>query len=296
MYKSGFVTVIGRPNVGKSTLLNQIIGEKISIISDKPQTTRNKIQLVYTEENVQIVFLDTPGIQTPKNVLGEYMLKVSKSTLNEVDVITFMVDNSMAIGKQDKGIIEQLIEVETPIILLINKIDQLTKEEIDYLINKYKSMNMFEYIIPISAIQNKNIDLYINALKKMLPEGPQYYPDDMITDQPERMIISEIVREKALNNLEEEIPHGIYVEVQEIKARENKNLLDVYVNLYCEKESHKGMIIGRNGRMLKKIGTEARNDIEKLMDTKVNLKIWVKVEKNWRDKVDKVKYFGYKLS
>ncbi|TFZ40104.1 GTPase Era [Soehngenia longivitae] len=296
MYKSGFVTVIGRPNVGKSTLLNQIIGEKISIISDKPQTTRNKIQLVYTEENIQIVFLDTPGIQTPKNVLGEYMLKVSKSTLNEVDVITFMVDNSLEIGKQDKGIIEQLMEVKTPKILLINKIDQLTKEEIDYLINKYKAMNMFEYIIPISAIQNKNIDLFISALKKMLPEGPQYYPDDMITDQPERMIISEIVREKALNNLQEEIPHGIYVEVQEIKEREDKNLLDVHVNLYCEKESHKGMIIGKNGKMLKKIGTEARNDIEKLMDTKVNLKIWVKVEKNWRDKVDKVKYFGYKLS
>lgn len=296
MYKSGFVTVIGRPNVGKSTLLNQIIGEKISIISDKPQTTRNKIQLVYTEENIQIVFLDTPGIQTPKNVLGEYMLKVSKSTLNEVDVITFMVDNSLEIGKQDKGIIEQLMEVKTPKILLINKIDQLTKEEIDYLINKYKTMNMFEYIIPISAIQNKNIDLFISALKKMLPEGPQYYPDDMITDQPERMIISEIVREKALNNLQEEIPHGIYVEVPEIKEREDKNLLDVHVNLYCEKESHKGMIIGKNGKMLKKIGTEARNDIEKLMDTKVNLKIWVKVEKNWRDKVDKVKYFGYKLS
>ncbi len=296
MYKSGFVTVIGRPNVGKSTLLNQIIGEKISIISDKPQTTRNKIQLVYTEENIQIVFLDTPGIQTPKNVLGEYMLKVSKSTLNEVDVVTFMVDNSLEIGKQDKGIIEQLMEIETPKILLINKIDQLTKEEIDYLINKYKSMNMFEYIIPISAIQNKNIDLYLSALKELLPEGPQYYPDDMITDQPERMIIAEIVREKALNNLQEEIPHGIYVEVQEIKERTDKNLLDVYVNLYCEKESHKGMIIGKNGKMLKKIGTEARNDIEKLMDTKVNLKIWVKVEKNWRDKADKVKYFGYKLS
>lgn len=296
MYKSGFVTVIGRPNVGKSTLLNQIIGEKISIISDKPQTTRNKIQLVYTEENIQIVFLDTPGIQTPKNVLGEYMLKVSKSTLNEVDVVTFMVDNGLEIGKQDKGIIEQLMEIETPKILLINKIDQLTKEEIDYLINKYKSMNMFEYIIPISAIQNKNIDLYLSALKELLPEGPQYYPDDMITDQPERMIIAEIVREKALNNLQEEIPHGIYVEVQEIKERADKNLLDVYVNLYCEKESHKGMIIGKNGKMLKKIGTEARNDIEKLMDTKVNLKIWVKVEKNWRDKADKVKYFGYKLS
>lgn len=296
MYKSGFVTVIGRPNVGKSTLLNQIIGEKISIISDKPQTTRNKIQLVYTEEDVQIVFLDTPGIQTPKNILGEYMLKVSKSTLDEVDVVTFMVDNSMEIGKQDKGIIEQLKDVKTPIILLINKIDQLTKEEIDYLINKHEAMNMFEDIIPISAIQNKNVDLYINALKKLLPEGPQYYPDDMITDQPERMIIAEIVREKALNNLEEEIPHGIYVEVQEIKEREGKNLLDVYVNLYCEKESHKGMIIGKNGKMLKKIGTEARSDIEKLMDTKVNLKIWVKVEKNWRDKVDKVKYFGYKLS
>lgn len=224
------------------------------------------------------------------------MLKVSKSTLNEVDVVTFMVDNSLEIGKQDKGIIEQLMEIETPKILLINKIDQLTKEEIDYLINKYKSMNMFEYIIPISAIQNKNIDLYLSALKELLPEGPQYYPDDMITDQPERMIIAEIVREKALNNLQEEIPHGIYVEVQEIKERADKNLLDVYVNLYCEKESHKGMIIGKNGKMLKKIGTEARNDIEKLMDTKVNLKIWVKVEKNWRDKADKVKYFGYKLS
>jgi GTP-binding protein Era len=296
MYKSGFVTVIGRPNVGKSTLLNQIIGEKISIISDKPQTTRNKIQLVYTENDCQIVFLDTPGIQTPKNVLGEYMLKVSKSTLEEVDVVTFMVDNSLEIGKQDSGIIEQLREINTPIILLINKTDKLSNTEIDYLINKYEAMNMFEDIIPISAIFNNNIDRYINAIKELLPEGPQYYPDDMITDQPERIIIAEIVREKALLNLEEEIPHGIYVEVQEIKQRDNKDLLDVFVNLYCEKESHKGMIIGKNGRMLKKIGTEARNDIEKLMDTKVNLKIWVKVEKNWRDRADKVKYFGYKLS
>ncbi|MBC7087163.1 MAG: GTPase Era [Tissierellales bacterium] len=296
MYKSGFVTVIGRPNVGKSTLLNQIIGEKISIISDKPQTTRNKIQLVYTENDCQIVFLDTPGIQTPKNVLGEYMLKVSKSTLEEVDVVTFMVDNSLEIGKQDSGIIEQLREINTPIILLINKTDKLSNTEIDYLVQKYEAMNMFEDIIPISAIFNNNIDRYINAIKELLPEGPQYYPDDMITDQPERIIIAEIVREKALLNLEEEIPHGIYVEVQEIKQRDNKDLLDVFVNLYCEKESHKGMIIGKNGRMLKKIGTEARNDIEKLMDTKVNLKIWVKVEKNWRDRADKVKYFGYKLS
>lgn len=296
MYKSGFVTVIGRPNVGKSTLLNQIIGEKISIISDKPQTTRNKIQLVYTENDCQIVFLDTPGIQTPKNILGEYMLKVSKSTLEEVDVVTFMVDNSLEIGKQDSGIIEQLREINTPIILLINKTDKLSNTEIDYLVQKYEAMNMFEDIIPISAIFNNNIDRYINAIKELLPEGPQYYPDDMITDQPERIIIAEIVREKALLNLEEEIPHGIYVEVQEIKQRDNKDLLDVFVNLYCEKESHKGMIIGKNGRMLKKIGTEARNDIEKLMDTKVNLKIWVKVEKNWRDRADKVKYFGYKLS
>ncbi|MDR7870169.1 MAG: GTPase Era [Tissierellaceae bacterium] len=294
MYKSGFVSVIGRPNVGKSTLLNQVIGEKISIISDKPQTTRNKIQLVYTGDDFQVVFLDTPGIQMPKNALGEYMLKLSKSTLEEVDIITFMVDESMGIGKLDSYILEQLSSISTPIILLINKSDKLDEEGIQYLIEKYKEMNLFEKIIPISALNDTNIDEYIKTIKDMLPEGPQYFPEDMITDQPERFIIAEIVREKALLNLDEEVPHGIYVGIDAVKTREDKDLIDVYANIYCEKESHKGIIIGKRGSKLRAIGESARIDIEKLMGSKINLQLWVKVEKNWRDKDNKVKYFGYK--
>lgn len=294
MYKSGFVTVIGRPNVGKSTLLNQVIGEKISIISDKPQTTRNKIQLVYTEENSQIVFLDTPGIQMPKNKLGEYMLKISRSTLEEVDVVTFMVDDSLEVGAMDSMIIEDIRKISTPIVLLINKTDKLNEEEILKLIDKYSKMDLFKEIIPISAMNNDNIDKYIEVLKKMVPEGPQYFPDDMITDQPERFIISEIIREKALINLEEEVPHGIYVEIDSIKERSNKNIIDVLANIYCEKESHKGIVIGKNGTKLKEIGQTARIDIESLLGSKVNLQLWVKVEKNWRERDNKVKYFGYK--
>lgn len=294
MYKSGFVTVIGRPKVGKSTLLNQVIGEKISIISDKPQTTRNKIQLVYTAEDYQIVFLDTPGIQTPKNVLGEYMLKLSKSTLEEVDIITFMVDESIETGRLDKYILEQLVDISTPIILLINKCDKLSNEEIEGLVAKYQAMNLFKRIIPISALDGTNIDEYIETIKNLLPEGPQYFPDDMITDQPERFIIAEIIREKALLNLDEEVPHGIYVGIEGIKTREDKDIIDVFANIYCEKESHKGIIIGKRGNMLKAIGMSAREDIEKLMGSKVNLQLWVKVEKNWRDKENKVKYFGYR--
>lgn len=294
MYKSGFVTVIGRPNVGKSTLLNQVIGEKISIISDKPQTTRNKIQLVYTAEDFQIVFLDTPGIQTPKNVLGEYMLKLSKSTLEEVDIITFMVDESIETGRLDKYILEQLVDISTPIILLINKCDKLSNEEIEGLVAKYQAMNLFKRIIPISALDGTNIDEYIETIKNLFPEGPQYFPDDMITDQPERFIIAEIIREKALLNLDEEVPHGIYVGIEGIKTREDKDIIDVFANIYCEKESHKGIIIGKRGNMLKAIGMSAREDIEKLMGSKVNLQLWVKVEKNWRDKENKVKYFGYR--
>lgn len=294
MYKSGFITVVGRPNVGKSTLLNRIIGEKISIISDKPQTTRNKIQLVYTESECQMVFLDTPGIQMPKNKLGEYMLKVSKSTLEEVDIVTFMVDESMKTGKLDSYIIEQLKGIETPIILLINKIDKLNKDEINQLILKYKNMGMFYSIIPISAINDTNVDSYIALLKDILPEGPQYFPDDMITDQPERLIIAETIREKALENLQEEVPHGIYVDIDKISEREDKNLIDVHATIYCEKESHKGIVIGKGGQMLKTIGKNARIDIEKLLGSQVNLQLWVKVEKNWREKEGKVRYFGYK--
>lgn len=294
MYKSGFVSVIGRPNVGKSTLLNKVIGEKISIISDKPQTTRNKIQLVYTADDFQIVFLDTPGIQMPKNILGEYMLKLSRSTLEEVDIVTFMVDESMKIGKLDDYILDQLKEISTPVVLLINKSDKLNEEEIETLVQKYSDMNLFKRIIPISALEDTNIDEYILAMKELLPEGPQYFPDDMITDQPERFIIAEIIREKALLNLDEEVPHGIYVGIDGVKTRDDKDIIDVFANIYCEKDSHKGIIIGKKGQMLKSIGQSAREDIEKLMGSKINLQLWVKVEKNWRDKDNKVKYFGYK--
>ena len=294
MYKSGFVSVIGRPNVGKSTLLNQVIGQKISIISDKPQTTRNKIQLVYTEDNFQIVFLDTPGIQLPKNKLGEYMLKISKSTLQEVDVVAFVVDESMSTGSMDSYIIEDLKDITTPIVLLINKIDKLSQEEVFQLIEKYDKMNLFKEIIPISALNNTNIDRFIHVLAEMLPAGPQYFPEDMITDQPEKFVISELIREKALINLEEEIPHGIFVTIDSFKERPNKNLIDVFATIICEKKSHKGIVIGKNGRMLKEIGQSARMDIENLLDAKVNLQLWVKVVPNWREKADKVKYFGYK--
>ena len=294
MYRSGFVTVVGRPNVGKSTLLNKVIGEKISIISDKPQTTRNKIQLVYTEEDCQIVFLDTPGIQMPKNKLGEYMLKVSKETLEEVDIITFMVDSSFETGKLDSYIIEELKTVKTPIILLINKIDTINKEDVDKLILKYQEMDIFHTIIPISAINGTNIDLYLEAIKELLPEGPQYFPEDMITDQPERFIIAELIREKALENLQEEVPHGIFVEVEEVRTREDKDLIDVFATIYCEKESHKGIVIGKAGRMLKAIGQSSRLDIERLLGSRVNLQLWVKVEKNWRERESKVKHFGYR--
>lgn len=294
MFKSGFVTVIGRPNVGKSTLLNGLIGEKISIISDKPQTTRNKIQMVYTDENMQCVFLDTPGIQMPKNKLGDYMLNVSKGTLEEVDVITYMVDLSEEVGKLDQYIIDTLDKVETPIILLVNKIDEGEEEYVEQLLQKYREMELFDYVIPISALNKTNYREYLDALYELIEEGPMYYPDDMITDQPERNIISEIVREKVLINMFDEIPHGVAVEVMKIVKRENKEIVDIDITLYVEQNSHKGMVIGKNGAMLKTIGSSAREDIEKLLDTKINLKIWVKVAKNWRKKDSRLKDFGYR--
>lgn len=294
MFKSGFVTVIGRPNVGKSTLLNGLVGEKISIISDKPQTTRNKIQMVYTDEKMQAIFLDTPGIQNPKNKLGDYMLSVSKSTLNEVDLITFMVDISEDIGKLDQYILETLDDVDTKIILLINKIDLAdNQKQIDDLKKKFENLGKFEKVIAISALEEKNFDEYFDAIYEIFEEGPMYYPSDYITDQPERNIVAEIVREKALLNMYDEIPHGIAVEVLSIKKREDKDILDIEINLYVEQNSHKGMVIGKGGSMLKKIGSQARLDIQNLMDSKVNLKIWVKVAKDWRKKDSRVKDFGY---
>lgn len=294
MFKSGFITVVGRPNVGKSTLLNGVVGEKISIISDKPQTTRNKIQMIYTDDRMQAIFLDTPGIQMPKNKLGDYMLTVSKSTLNEVDLITFMVDLSEDIGKLDQYILDELSGISTKKILLINKIDLAEDEkQIQDLIKKYEKMNAFERIIPISALEEKNFDQYFDAVYDLLSEGPMYYPSDYITDQPERNIIAEIVREKVLRNMRQEIPHGIAVEVLQIRQREDKDLLDIDVNLFVEQNSHKGMVIGKGGSMLKKIGSEARQDIQNLMDSKVNLNIWVKVAKDWRKKDLRLKDFGY---
>ncbi len=294
MFKSGFVTVIGRPNVGKSTLLNGLVGEKISIISDKPQTTRNKIQMVYTDEKMQAIFLDTPGIQNPKNKLGDYMLNISKSTLNEVDLITFIVDLSEDIGKLDQYILETLEDVDTKIVLLINKIDLATdQKQIDDLKLKFEKLGRFEKVIPISALEERNFDEYFSAIYEIFEEGPMYYPSDYITDQPERNIVAEIVREKALLNMYDEIPHGIAVEVLSIKEREEKDILDIEVNLYVEQNSHKGMVIGKGGSMLKKIGSQARVDIQNLMDSKVNLKIWVKVAKDWRKKDSRVKDFGY---
>ncbi|WP_297377244.1 GTPase Era [uncultured Helcococcus sp.] len=294
MFKSGFITVVGRPNVGKSTLLNGVIGEKISIISDKPQTTRNKIQMIYTDDRMQAIFLDTPGIQMPKNKLGDYMLTASKSTLNEVDLITFMVDLSEDIGRLDQYILDELAGISTKKILLINKIDLAEDEkQIQELIGKYEKMKAFERIIPISALEEKNFDQYFDAVYDLLSEGPMYYPSDYITDQPERNIIAEIVREKVLRNMHQEIPHGIAVEVLQIRQREDRDLLDIDVNLFVEQNSHKGMVIGKGGSMLKKIGSEARQDIQNLMDSKVNLNIWVKVAKDWRKKDLRLKDFGY---
>lgn len=293
-FKSGFVTIIGRPNVGKSTLLNKLIGEKISIISDKPQTTRNKIQMIYTDEDCQIVFLDTPGVQMPKNELGEYMLNVSTSTLEEVDVIVMMVEAGPEFGKLDKYIFDKLEKITTPKILLVNKIDISDNETLHKNIETYTNMNFFEKVIPISAEVDEDFEQVIEAILEHLEEGPMYYPDDMITDQPERQIIGEIIREKVLLNMSDEIPHGIAVEVEKISQRENKNLIDVYANIHVEKKSHKPMVIGKGGKMIQKIGSEARQDIERLMDTKVNLQLWVKITKDWRNKEEAVKGFGYK--
>lgn len=293
MFKSGFVSVIGRSNVGKSTLLNRVLGEKLTIISDKPQTTRNKIQLIYTDENMQAIFLDTPGIQTPKNKLGDYMLKVSMSTLNEVDVITYIVDTTEEIGKLDSEIIEKLRLVNTKIILLINKIDKIASDKVDELVEMYTKVGIFEQIIPISALNGDNIEGYLTSLRNTLPDGPMYYDKDSVTDQPIRQIVQELIREKALINLSDELPHGIAITIEKFKERQDKNLIDIDATIIVEKKSHKGMVIGKKGSMIKKIGTDARIDIEQLLDTKVNLKLWVKIDEEWRNKDSRLRYLGY---
>ncbi|MCH5267325.1 MAG: GTPase Era [Lachnospiraceae bacterium] len=295
-YKSGFVTLIGRPNVGKSTLMNRLIGQKIAITSNKPQTTRNRIQTVYTCEEGQIIFLDTPGIHKAKNKLGEYMVSVAERTLKEVDVVLWLVEPSTFIGAGERHIAEQLRRVSTPVFLIINKIDTVEKAEILKFIDAYKDVVDFAEIIPVSALKGENTDDLLSAMMRYLPQGPQYYDEDTITDQPERQIVAEIVREKALRNLNDEIPHGIAVAVEQMKERPGGSLIDIDATIVCERNSHKGIVIGKQGAMLKKIGSEARRDIEALLDCKVNLKLWVKVKKDWRDSDFLIKNFGYQKS
>ncbi|WP_151409199.1 GTPase Era [Anaerococcus sp. Marseille-P9784] len=292
--KSGFIAVVGRANVGKSTLMEKILREKISIISNKAQTTRDKIQIIYNDSESQIIFIDTPGIQNPKNKLQERLFQFSEESIKEADIITFVIDNSLEIGKLDSQIIEMLEKINLPKILLINKIDLLKDEEIEQIKNNYENLAIFDKIIGISALNDSNVDFYIETIKEMLDEGPAYYDTDMITDKSERFIVSEIIREKALNNLSEEVPHGIAVRIDDFKKRENKNLIDINATIIVERNSHKEIVIGKAGSMVKKIGTEARKEIETFLSSKVNLKLWVKVEKDWRKKEKLVDRFGYK--
>lgn len=291
--KSGFVSIVGRSNVGKSTLLNRIIGEKISIISNKPQTTRFNLKLIYNSLDSQIIFVDTPGVQNPKNKLGEFMLKESKNSLKDVDLILYMVDSNLEIGELDNKIIDILEKINLPKICVINKIDTLNSEDLSKIILKYEDINLFDKIIPISASEGTNVYNLIDSIKSFLPFGPRYYSDDMITDLTERDIVAEIIREKTLNLLRDEIPHGINILIEKFSLRKYKPIIDIDAVICVEKKSHKGMVIGKNGSMILKIGKFARLDIEKFLDSKVNLKLFVKIDDEWRSKSFKVKEFGY---
>lgn len=293
MFKSGFITIIGRPNVGKSTLLNHLMGEKLSIVSSRPQTTRNNIQTILTKEDYQIVFVDTPGIHKPKHKLGEYMVKIARDSLKEVDVALFLTTGDGEVNKADIHILEQLKGCGTPVFLVVNKIDENTADRVAKTLEEYQSLYEFDEIIPISAINGKNTDKLLELMVERLPEGPKYYPEDMVTDQQERFIVMEIIREKALRLLSQEVPHGIAIEILSMKTDE-KGKYHIEANMLCEKNSHKGIIIGKNGAMLKKISTYARQDIEKFLNARVNLKLWVKVKSDWRDSSFLLKELGYK--
>lgn len=292
--KSGFVAIIGRPNVGKSTLMNHLIGQKIAITSKKPQTTRNRIQTVYTCEKGQIVFLDTPGIHKAKNKLGEYMVQVAERTLKEVDAILWLVEPSTYIGAGEQHIAEQLRTIGVPVLLVINKVDTVQKEDILPVIDTYRKTCDFAEIIPCSALRGINTEDITDCIFKYLPYGPMFYDEDTVTDQPQRQIVAEVIREKALHALDAEIPHGIAVAIDRMKERPGKgNLIDIDATIICEKDSHKGIIIGRQGAMLKKIGSNARYELEQMLEARVNLKLWVKVKKDWRDSDFLIKNFGY---
>lgn len=294
-YKSGFISIIGRPNVGKSTFLNRVIGQKIAIMSDKPQTTRNKVQGVLTTDDSQMIFIDTPGIHKPKHKLGDFMLKVSKNTLREVDVIMFMVNAEQKLGKGDEFILEMLAGNPTPVFLVINKIDAIHPDELMGIIESYKERYDFAEIVPISALQGNNVENLLVTLSKYLPEGPQYYPADQVTDHPERFIISELIREKVLHLTREEIPHSIAVVIDKIRRdEENEDKIHVAATIIVERDSQKGIVIGKRGALLKEVGTRARKDIEMLLGSKVYLELWVKVQKDWRNKATHLRDFGFR--
>ncbi|WP_277673704.1 GTPase Era [Piscibacillus halophilus] len=292
-FRSGFIAIIGRPNVGKSTFMNHVLGQKIAIMSDKPQTTRNKIQGVFTKENAQFVFIDTPGIHKPKHKLGDFMVQSSINTLNEVDLVMFMVNAKEGFGKGDQFIIDKLQNVKQPIFLVINKIDEVHPDELLPLISFYKEKLNFKEIVPISALNGNNVNHLLEVMESYLPEGPQFYPEDQITDHPERFIISELIREKVLHHTREEVPHSIAVVIEGIQSDEESKLIDVQAAIIVERPSQKGIIIGKQGKMLRQIGTEARKDIENLLGSKVYLELWVKVEKDWRNRMHQLRDFGY---
>lgn len=293
-FKSGFISIIGRPNVGKSTFLNRVIGQKIAIMSDKPQTTRNKVQGVLTEDDAQMIFIDTPGIHKPKHKLGEFMSKVSKNALREVDAIMFMVNAQQKLGSGDRYVIDMLKGTKTPVFLIINKIDTIHPDEILKIVDQYKDEFDFAEIVPISALQGNNVDNLLTTLKKYLPEGPQYYPADQVTDHPERFIIAELIREKALHLTRDEVPHSLAVEIEKIRREEDEDRVHVMATVIVERDSQKGIIIGKRGAMLKEIGTRARKDIENLLGSKVYLELWVKVQKDWRDRSSQLRDYGYR--
>ena len=290
-YKSGFVSLIGRPNVGKSTLMNSLIGQKIAITSNKPQTTRNRIQTVYTDDRGQIVFLDTPGIHKAKNKLGNYMVNAAQRTISEVDVILWLVEPTTYIGAGERHIIEQLKKTNTPVILVINKIDTVKKDEILAFIEAYRHELDFAEVVPVSALKKKNTEVLIECILKYLPYGVPFYDEDTVTDQPQRQIAAELIREKVLRSIDEEIPHGVAVAIDSMKW--DKRVCHIDATIVCEKNSHKGIIIGKQGSMLKKIGTSARREIEDMLECQVNLQLWVKVKKDWRDSDFLLKNFGY---
>lgn len=290
-YKSGFVSLIGRPNVGKSTLMNSLIGQKIAITSNKPQTTRNRIQTVYTDDRGQIVFLDTPGIHKAKNKLGNYMVNAAQRTISEVDVILWLVEPTTYIGAGERHIIEQLKKTNTPVILVINKIDTVKKDEILSFIEAYRHELDFAEVVPVSALKKKNTEVLIDCILKYLPYGIPFYDEDTVTDQPQRQIAAELIREKVLRSIDEEIPHGVAVAIDSMKW--NRDVCHIDATIVCERDSHKGIIIGKQGSMLKKIGTLARREIEDMLECQVNLQLWVKVKKDWRDSDFLLKNFGY---